>query len=145
MEALLFKKYPKLKERIQYISLGKFPTSAEKIYKLNDYLHFNDLYIKRDDLSSDIYGGNKVRKLEFIFADVKRLKKRTVITFGLAGSNHVLATIIHAKRLGLKCVGMLLPQANSNYVKKTILLDLYYGGEIHESRNKFFFSIKFVL
>ena len=47
------------------------------------------------------YGGNKVRKLEFLLGDALRRGRTTVMTFGGAGSNHALATGLYARRLGL--------------------------------------------
>src|SRR6185503_4585133 len=57
-----------------------------------------DLWIKRDDLNAPMIGGNKVRALEFLLGSVRA--GDTVLTLGGAGSTHVLATAIHARRLG---------------------------------------------
>jgi D-cysteine desulfhydrase len=147
MEKLFVEELAVLRECFNSILLGVYPTPIVKVNELNDVLGIENLYIKRDDLSSDIYGGNKVRKLEFIFGDIKKRKKKTVITFGLSGSNHVLATIIYSKYLGMNCVGMLLPQPNSRYVRKTLLADVYHDGEIHENGNRFFlaFNLFFIV
>ena len=98
----LFEMYPNLKKNIPFISLGKFPTPVEKMNNLGKELGLDNLFVKRDDLSSDLYGGNKVRKLEFLLADAINTKAKSVLTFGCAGSNHALATSIYAKKLGLK-------------------------------------------
>ena len=69
---VLFETYPKLKGKIPWISLGNFPTPVEKLNKLGKKIGVENFYIKRDDLSSNIYGGNKIRKLEFLLAEAKQ-------------------------------------------------------------------------
>ena len=68
----LFDNYPELKKEIRYLPLAEFPTPIHQLKNLR----FNNLWIKRDDLTSSIYGGNKIRKLEFILAEVKRRNKK---------------------------------------------------------------------
>jgi D-cysteine desulfhydrase len=43
-------------------------------------------WIKRDDLSHATYGGNKVRKLEFVLAEMRRRRARAVYTLGATGT-----------------------------------------------------------
>jgi D-cysteine desulfhydrase len=61
-----------------------------------------DLWIKRDDLSADPLGGNKIRALEFLFGDLARDDR--VVTVGAAGSTHALAVVTYGKRLGADVV-----------------------------------------
>lgn len=75
----LFKSYPLLKEKLPYVSLGNFPTPVEKLENMGKKLGLNHLYIKRDDLSGTIYGGNKVRKLEFILAQALKSGVKEVL------------------------------------------------------------------
>ncbi len=63
-----------------------------------------EMWIKRDDLNAPVSGGNKVRSLEFLLAGVHR--GDTVVTVGGEGSTHVLATAIHARRLGARTVAL---------------------------------------
>ena len=137
-EALLFKYYPNLKEKLTYISLGDFPTPIKKCEELGKFLGHQNIFIKRDDLSGKkllngkhLFGGNKIRKLEFLIADALNKQANTVITYGCAGSNHALATVICANQCGLKTILMLKPQPNSNIVQNNLLLDLYYGAQIY--------------
>jgi 1-aminocyclopropane-1-carboxylate deaminase/D-cysteine desulfhydrase-like pyridoxal-dependent ACC family enzyme len=121
----LFKQYPKLEEKLPYISLGEFPTPVQKLERLGMELGVGNLYTKRDDLSGRLYGGNKPRKLEFILGDVLRSGAKEVITFGGAGSNHALATAIYSRQAGLKSISMLMPQPNARYVRNNLLV-LYF-------------------
>ena len=127
----LFEKYPLLCERLPYISLGEFPTPVQKLKRLGVELGVSQLYIKRDDLSGRLYGGNKPRKLEFILGGALRSGVREVVTFGGAGSNHALATAIYARQAGVKSISMLMPQPNARYVRRNLLLSRYYGAELH--------------
>jgi 1-aminocyclopropane-1-carboxylate deaminase/D-cysteine desulfhydrase-like pyridoxal-dependent ACC family enzyme len=127
----LFERYPLLREKLAYVPLGDFPTPVQKLERLGAELGVSQLYIKRDDLSGKVYGGNKPRKLEFILGSALRSKAKEVITFGGAGSNHALATAIYARQVGLKSISMLMPQPNARYVRRNLLMSHYYGAELH--------------
>ena len=120
-----------LAHELPYVSLGEFPTPVQKLDQLGRQLGLDNLFIKRDDLSGKIYGGNKIRKLEFILGNALRTQVKEVLTFGAAGSNHALATAIYAKQLGLKSISMLVPQPNAQYVRRNLLMSYYCGAELH--------------
>ena len=61
------------------------------------------LWIKRDDLTGYLGGGNKLRKLEYVVAHALAKGATTIVTTGSITSNLVRATALVAKRLGLKC------------------------------------------
>jgi len=78
----LFQAFPELEKKIAFVPPGKFPTPVMKLEGCSG----KNLWVKRYDLDSDVYGGNKVRKLEFILADVLRRGKKGIITFGGIGT-----------------------------------------------------------
>jgi D-cysteine desulfhydrase len=131
----LFKDYPRLTGQLPHVSLGRFPTPVEKLERVGNAIGLNNLYIKRDDLSGAVYGGNKVRKLEFLLGDALRRNAKEVITFGFAGSNHALATAIYANRLGLGSTSLLLPQVNANYVRRNLLVSHYFKADLRHYKN----------
>ena len=131
----LFKQYPQLEEDLPYVSLGELLTPVERLNCLGKEIKMNHLYIKRDDISGGIYGGNKLRKLEFLLGDALGSGIQEILTFGYAGSNHALATSIYSQRLGLKSISMLLPQPNAYYVRHNLLLGHYYGAELYHYQN----------
>ena len=53
------------------------------------------LWVKRDDRSSELYGGNKVRKLELLLGAARDAGKSRVVTLGAVGSHQVVATAIY--------------------------------------------------
>jgi D-cysteine desulfhydrase len=126
----LYKNYPRLAGQLPHESLGRFPTPVEKLERVGNAIGLNNLYIKRDDLSGTVYGGNKVRKLEFLLGDALRRNAKEVITFGFAGSNHALATAFYANRLGLGSTSLLLPQVNANYVRRNLLASHYFKADL---------------
>lgn len=74
--------------------LCTLPTPVQQLSSIRD-----DLWIKRDDLDAPLCGGNKVRALEFLLGGLSEGDR--IITVGGAGSNHVLATALHAQRIGV--------------------------------------------
>ena len=121
-----FKHYPELEGSIPRVPLGNFPTPVQRLSQLGH----DNLWIKRDDLSSGTYGGNKVRKLEFVLADAIKKGRDRVITMGGIGTNHGLATALFCHELGLQCKLLLFHQPVNSYVKRNMLLFLKYGAEL---------------
>ena len=89
------------------------------------------LMVKRDDLTSELYGGNKVRKLEFLLGQALAEKRTSVLTFGAYGSNHALATAVHARELGLEPHVVLSPQAPGPFAAATLRAHARLGTVVH--------------
>lgn len=126
----LFREYPKLINRIDRIPIGEFPTPVSEEKELADAIGVGRLFIKRDDLTHSEYGGNKVRKLEFLLAEAKKQKARKLITFGGIGSNHCLATTIHGANHGFKTISCLVPQPVTENVRRNLLAGHHYGAQL---------------
>ncbi|MEW6187055.1 MAG: pyridoxal-phosphate dependent enzyme [Thermodesulfobacteriota bacterium] len=131
MKIPLFEEFPGLEKRLSWISLAALPTPVAKLENLGKIMGHSNLWIKCDDQSSDLYSGNKVRKLEFILADALRRRYKWVITYGGIGTNHGLATTIHGRRLGLRTALVLIRQPLTDHVQENLLLDQHFGAEIH--------------
>jgi D-cysteine desulfhydrase len=91
-----------------------------------------ELLVKRDDLTGSSLSGNKIRKLEFLFAEAAERGSDMVITCGGEQSNHCRATAIAAAELGIKSLLLLRtddparpPEATAN-----ILLDRLVGAQV---------------
>jgi L-cysteate sulfo-lyase len=76
----LLSQYPLLKEKIPYIPLGEFPTPIEHLVELGVTIGTDHLYLKNDGVSGSPYGGNKIRKLEFLLADAIKKKSKEALT-----------------------------------------------------------------
>lgn len=127
----LFDRYPALQGALPHVQLTSLPTPVQKLDHLGDALGTAQLYIKRDDLTAEPYGGNKIRKLEFLLADAVARGAKEVMTFGCVGSNHATATAIYAQRLGLRSINMLLPQPDSPMITRNLLTSFSAGAELH--------------
>ncbi|MDD5094377.1 MAG: pyridoxal-phosphate dependent enzyme [Dehalococcoidia bacterium] len=127
----LLEQHPALINTLPHIALGEFPTPVQKLDKLGHQIGLDHLYIKRDDLSGKTYGGNKVRKLEFLLGDALHSGAKEVLTFGAAGSNHALATAVYAQQLGLRSISMLRPQPNAHSVRRNLLMSYHCGADLH--------------
>ncbi|MFI5228831.1 MAG: pyridoxal-phosphate dependent enzyme, partial [Gemmatimonadales bacterium] len=62
------------------------------------------LLVKRDDAIPFGFGGNKIRKLEFVLARALAGGADTLVTLGGLQSNHARATAAAAAKLGLRCL-----------------------------------------
>ena len=106
---------------IPRVQLANLPTPVHRLDNVGRELGITDLWVKRDDLTGTLYGGNKVRKLEFLLADAMEKGHGEVWTVGAIGSHHVLATCIYARELGLGCGALHFPQPVTPHVRKNIL------------------------
>ena len=102
-------------------SLGRFPTPVERAEGLGEALGGLELWLKRDDASGDLYGGNKVRKLELLLGKAMADGRRRVVTTGAYGSHHVLATSVYAREVGLETCAVLGPQPVTPHVLDNLL------------------------
>ncbi len=101
-----------LARQLRFVELGIYPTPVEPL-PMPATAARQRVFIKRDDLSSDVYGGNKVRTLEVLFGRAQQLGSARVVSTGAFGSNHALATVLHARRAGLSSGALLFPQPAS--------------------------------
>jgi D-cysteine desulfhydrase len=111
----LFEVFPAIRDRLAVVSLGDFPTPVEPLPGLEEIVGAEPgaVHVKRDDLTSPLYGGNKVRPLEVLFAEAGRTGATHVFATGAFGSNHAVATVVHAPRAGLLPGVVLYPQPAS--------------------------------
>lgn len=108
------------RDDLPHATLGTLPTAVEQFDELGERLGIDRLLVKRDDRSADRYGGNKVRKLEFVLADARRRGLTDVWTIGSLGSNHVLATSIYARELSLVPHAIQFPEPVDDHVRETL-------------------------
>ena len=121
-------------ESIPHHPLGNFPTPVQRLSNLERTLGFQSLWIKRDDLSGPLGGGNKVRKLEYMFAAAHPdgEKKKTLFTIGPTGSNHVRATAVYGKTSGFRVQGLLFKQPPTDYSETNYRTICEHADHIYE-------------
>src|SRR5438309_12011780 len=81
------------------------PTPIEKLDRLSKHLGGNvEIYAKREDCNSGLaYGGNKLRKLEYIIPDAIASNADTLVSIGVLQSNHTRMIAAVAAKIGMKC------------------------------------------
>lgn len=121
---------------LPHVSFAELPTPVDTHPDAAQELGLGALLVKRDDLTGKAYGGNKVRKLEFLLGDAQARGAKSVLTFGAAGSNHCLATATYARTLGLRCVAMLVPQHNAHSVRSNLLAGFARGSQLDLRGNR---------
>ncbi|HEX7090376.1 MAG TPA: pyridoxal-phosphate dependent enzyme [Longimicrobiales bacterium] len=126
----LFRRFPELATRIPWLPIGSFPTPVESLSIEGIHAPGARLHVKRDDLCARPYGGNKVRKLEFILAEAKRRGAERLITVGAIGSHHALATTVYGRAHGFDVTLVLFPQQVTEHVRRVLLLDFALGAEL---------------
>lgn len=124
----LFRWFPTLADSVPWLPLGDGPTPVERVDTGGELAA--ELWVKRDDLTSGLYGGNKVRKLEYLLADARRVGAGRVITTGVVGSHHCLATAVHARRVGLPASLVLFPQPMTEHAREVAALNEAWADEI---------------
>ncbi|MFT6961351.1 MAG: 1-aminocyclopropane-1-carboxylate deaminase, partial [Flammeovirgaceae bacterium] len=69
--------------------------------------------VKREDLIHPQVSGNKWRKLKYNISEAKKQGKPTLLTFGGAYSNHILATAAIGKLEGFRTIGIIRGEEHS--------------------------------
>jgi 1-aminocyclopropane-1-carboxylate deaminase/D-cysteine desulfhydrase-like pyridoxal-dependent ACC family enzyme len=126
----LVKVFPSLDRSLPVAPLGRFPTPVEVAPRLARALDVVSILVKRDDLSGELYGGNKVRKLELLYGRALEERRGWVVTTGAWGSHHVLATAIFGRMLGVRVGAVLVPQPPTEHVLDTLLCTAANGTSI---------------
>ena len=93
-----------------------------------------NLYVKRDDFSGmSLFGGNKIRKLEYLLGDAREKGCDTVFTYGATQSNHAMQTVTACRRLGMEPILYLnaYVQPDENDVRSNMLLDRILGAQVN--------------
>jgi len=111
----------------------------------NQYVHLPileekkvTLYIKREDVIHPFVSGNKFRKLKYNLTEAKKLKKNTLLTFGGAFSNHIVATAVAGKLAGFKTIGVIRGDELAKNLKETLANNATLQ-EAHKNGMKFHF------
>jgi D-cysteine desulfhydrase len=107
----LFDRLARMEDLVPFVELADgLPTPVEQID--------DRLWVQRDDLTSSRYGGNKVRKFEFVLPVAQR-RGGPILTAGGIGSHHVLAAAIWGRQLGLDVEAVMFPQPVTDDVRHT--------------------------
>jgi len=106
------------------INLAHLPTPLEKIkFCTRKFL------IKRDDYTGSDFLGNKIRKLDYLLFEAKKLKSNIIFTCGGDQSNHARATASAAAKIGINTRLFLWGNEKRN-AEGNLFLNKMYNAEI---------------
>ena len=125
----LLRRYPHLQSKLPRIPLCELPTRVEE-RSLEHAGRRHKVWIKRDDGSGTLYGGNKVRKLEYLLARLVARRCRRAATFGTVASHHALATALYAREAGLDTICFLSHQTNTESAAQALNAHLNLKSEL---------------
>ena len=126
---LLHQRFPELRESLPYLKLGS-PSPVRRLEGLG-------MWLKDDGRYGDgPWGGNKIRKLEWILADARRRGRKTILTFGALGTNHGLATALYAREHGLRVALALVDQPLDDHVRAQLERLRGSGASLHFTHDK---------
>jgi D-cysteine desulfhydrase family pyridoxal phosphate-dependent enzyme len=114
---------------IPRIKIAQLPTPVEHLPRLSAALAGPTLLVKRDDLTGLAFGGNKTRKLEYLYAEAQANGAHTVISTGAVQSNHCRQVAAAAARLNLGCILVLSGEKPAS-ATGNLLLDKLFNAEI---------------
>lgn len=121
---------PRVAARIPWVTLGDWPTPIDRIE-----IDGRPIWIKREGESSTRYGGNKVRTLEAWLGHTLARGAQRIWAIGAYGSNHVVATVLHARALGLDAGAIVFPQPASEWALENAAALIGSGVPIVRLRN----------
>ncbi len=126
----LHQRFPALAERLPHLVLSARPTPVRELAGLG-------VWVKEDGaFGSGGWGGNKVRKLEWLIPDAQRRGRRSILTFGGLGTNWGLATALYAREHGLDTALALVDQPVDDHVRAQLARLEDSGARIHRTRTK---------
>ena len=126
----LHARFPALAETLPHLSLSERPTPVRELAGLG-------IWVKEDGaFGSGGWGGNKVRKLEWLIPDAQRRGRRSILTFGGLGTNWGLATALYAREHGLATALALVDQPIDEHVEAQLARLEASGARIHRTHTK---------
>lgn len=117
------------------VKLAHLPTPIHPLPRLSTELGGPQLWVKRDDMTGLAFGGNKIRKLEFLLAEAQAQNAQTLITRGAVQSNHCRQTAAAAACQGFDCILVLTGNPPQTTTGNT-LLDQLLGAQIVWTEDK---------
>lgn len=135
MTTHLYERFPELHGTLRRAHLGDGPTPVRPLSHLTTT--GSPLWIKDDGVyGNGGWGGNKVRKLEWLLPEAKRLGRQTILTFGGLGTNWGLATARYAGEFGLRTALALIDQPVDDHVEAQLRRLRASGADIYLTHDK---------
>jgi len=122
-------------ERIPRVGLAHLPTPLEPLPRLTAHLDGPRLWVKREDCTGLGFGGNKLRKLDYVLSEALAEGADTLVSGGVVQSNSQRQVAAAAAKLGLAChlvvyEGRVTPPSTDYHASGNALLNRLFGAEI---------------
>src|SRR5262245_49177497 len=119
------------------LGLAQLPTPLEPLNRLTAHLGGPCLWVKREDATGLGFGGNKLRKLDYVLHDALASGADTVVSGGVVQSNSQRQVAAVAAKLGLACHlavyhGRLEPPTPEYATSGNALLNRLFGAHLHD-------------
>lgn len=129
------RRFPELRESLPHVHLGSRPTRVRELEQIAP--PGTSLWLKDDgEFGDGDWGGNKVRKLEWLLPDARRRQRRTILTFGGLGTNWGLATALYGREYGLRTALALVDQPVDDHVRAQQARLRASGAILHFTHSK---------
>ncbi len=126
----LHERFPALAETLPHLALSDRPTPVRELAGLG-------VWVKDDGaFGAGGWGGNKVRKLEWLLPDARRRGRRSILTFGGLGTNWGLATALYGREHGLETALALVDQPLDEHVRAQLNRLRESGARIYRTHTK---------
>jgi 1-aminocyclopropane-1-carboxylate deaminase/D-cysteine desulfhydrase-like pyridoxal-dependent ACC family enzyme len=117
--------------RLPRVDLAHLPTPLEEAPRFADRIGSPcRIFIKRDDCTGLLFGGNKTRHNELVLADAIQQGADTIVWGASAQSNNCRQTAAACARLGLDCHLHLSRAAGHDHLQGNLLLDHLVGAKV---------------
>src|ERR1700754_2671254 len=123
--------------RFPRLGLAHLPTPLEPMHRLTEHLGGPRLWVKREDATGVGFGGNKLRKLDFVLHEAVSNGADTIVSGGVVQSNSQRQVAAAAAKLGLACHlavyhGRLAPPTGEYETSGNAFLNRLYGAHLHD-------------
>ena len=117
--------------RLPRVTLAHLPTPLEEAARFSRRLEGPRVFIKRDDCTGMLFGGNKTRHNEFLLGEALKQNADVLVWGAGVQSNNCRQTAAACNKLGLDCHLYLSRAAHNEDVQGNLLLDHLMGAKIH--------------
>jgi D-cysteine desulfhydrase family pyridoxal phosphate-dependent enzyme len=123
--------------RFPRLGLAHLPTPLEPMKRLTEHLGGPRLWVKREDATGVGFGGNKLRKLDYVLHEARAGKADTLVSGGVVQSNSQRQVAAAAAKLGLQCHlavyhGRLSPPTPEYQTSGNALLNRLFCAHLHD-------------
>lgn len=127
MAPYLHQRFPELAASLPHLELSQRPTPVRELSGLG-------AWVKEDGrFGAGGWGGNKVRKLEWLLPDARRRGRRSILTFGGLGTNWGLATALYGREHGFETALALVDQPVDDHVRAQLARLEASGARIYRT------------